>query len=116
MTVYVDDMRARVGRLVLSHMVADSDAELCRMADAIGVARRWHQGDHFDVCQAKRRAAIRLGAVALSRRTLARMVAVRRRTGVLPAPADVDRRGAEACAQPENLPPNCHPAHYNHLI
>lgn len=55
MTTYVDDMMAPFGRLLLNHMVADSDEELHAMADAIGVDRKWHQGppkassSHYDV-------------------------------------------------------------------
>jgi hypothetical protein len=59
MTVYVDDMRARYGRMVMCHMVADTEAELHAMADRIGVARRWYQGDHYDVCLAKRALALK---------------------------------------------------------
>ena len=82
MTVYVDDMRARYGRLVLCHMAGDSESELHAMADAIGVARRWFQGDHYDVCLAKRALAVRLGAQEVSRVELGRLViAQRRRAG-----------------------------------
>jgi hypothetical protein len=35
MTVYVDDMRARYGRLILCHMLASSDAELHDMARVV---------------------------------------------------------------------------------
>ncbi len=55
MTVYVDDMRAPYGRMVMCHMLADTDDELHAMADHIGVARRWHQKagtphSHYDIC------------------------------------------------------------------
>lgn len=58
MSVYVDDMAARFRRMVMCHMLADTDDELHAMADRIGVARRWHQGDHYDICLAKRALAI----------------------------------------------------------
>jgi hypothetical protein len=74
MAVYVDDMRARLGRLIMCHMAADSEAELHAMADAIGVARRWHQGDHYDVCLKMRGRALDLGAIAVTRRELLRIV------------------------------------------
>ncbi len=68
MSVYVDDMRAHYGRMVMCHMTADSTAELLGMADKIGVARKWlqHPGDkheHIDICLAKRALAVRCGAV-----------------------------------------------------
>lgn len=75
MRVYVDDMRAKVGRLVLCHMMADTEGELHAMADRIGVDRRWHQGDHYDVCLSKRALAIRHGALEVTSRDL---VALRR--------------------------------------
>ena len=58
MTVYVDDMRAPFGRLVMCHMIADTPAELHAMADRIGVARKWFQnkgsGPHYDIALSKR--------------------------------------------------------------
>ncbi|MCB1738703.1 MAG: DUF4031 domain-containing protein [Gammaproteobacteria bacterium] len=83
MAVYVDDMRARVGRMVMCHMIADSSDELLAMADRIGVARRWRQHagtyrEHFDICLAKRAAAIAAGAREITRRELGRKVRLRR--------------------------------------
>ena len=55
MTVYVDDMRANYGRMVMCHMIADTDAELHAMAAKIGVQRKWWQspektsGSHYDI-------------------------------------------------------------------
>jgi hypothetical protein len=79
MTVYVDDMRAKYGRMIMCHMIADSDAELHAMADKIGVARKWHQGDHYDICLAKRAKAVEHGAVQLTRMQLGRMAIAQRR-------------------------------------
>ena len=86
MTVYVDDMKAsfkpshRPGyTYVMSHMVADTEGELHAMADKIGVARRWHQGDHYDITQTKRMLAIKLGAVEISRKELGYKVMAKRR-------------------------------------
>lgn len=74
MTVYVDDMRARYGRMVMCHMLSDdSVAELHAMADRIGVARRWFQGDHYDVCLSKRARAVEAGAVEVTTRDLVDM-------------------------------------------
>ena len=71
MAVYVDDARHRYGRMTMCHMLADTEAELHAMADAIGVARRWYQGDHYDVCLAKRAEAVSLGAVEVTQREIA---------------------------------------------
>jgi len=79
MTVYVDNMRAPYGRMVMCHMIADTDQELHLMADHIGVARRWHQGDHYDICLAKRALAVAAGAVEVSQRELAHMTVARRK-------------------------------------
>ena len=71
MTVYVDDMRARFGRMIMCHMIADTSDELHAMARCIGVARRWCQyagtsREHYDVCLSKRRIAVDAGAVEIT--------------------------------------------------
>ncbi|MBM3551865.1 MAG: DUF4031 domain-containing protein [Alphaproteobacteria bacterium] len=76
MSVYVDDMRAPYRRMIMCHMLADSVDELHAMADRIGVVRRWFQGDHYDICLAKRALALQAGAVEISMREA---VAVRAR-------------------------------------
>lgn len=77
MTVYVDDVRHKFGRMVMCHMWADTVDELMRMADAIGVARKWIQGHqtlsfgkhreaswvHFDISLSCKDKALKLGAV-----------------------------------------------------
>jgi hypothetical protein len=93
MAVYVDDMEASFGRMVMCHMWADTLDELLAMADRIGIQRRWMQrpkdawngGDkryaadprlrtgmdaswvHFDVAKGKRAAAIAAGAIVTDR-------------------------------------------------
>ena len=84
MSVYVDDMyrlpRGRFGLMKMSHMVADTKAELLAMADRIGLARRWLQYPedpkriHFDVALSLRRRAVAAGAVEVSMRDVARHV------------------------------------------
>lgn len=75
MTVYVDDMYkhplGEFGRMKMSHMIADTEEELHEMADKIGVARRWYQGDHYDICLSKRAKAVEKGAVEITLRQLA---------------------------------------------
>lgn len=87
MTVYVDDMEASYNpshapgrRYVMCHMIADTDRELHRMADKIGVARKWFQGDHYDITKSKKALAIKAGAKLIPVRTLSRM-AINRRCG-----------------------------------
>ena len=69
--VYVDDMYnspiGKFGRMKMSHMVADSTAELLEMATKIGVDHKWIQypgtaREHFDICLSKRKKAIACGA------------------------------------------------------
>ena len=82
-TVYVDDMyrteMGRFGRMKMSHMIADTEAELHAMAARIGLARRWYQGDHYDVSMSLRAKAIAAGAVEISMREVAQMAMARRR-------------------------------------
>lgn len=86
MTVYVDDMRARFGRMIMCHMIAETEAELHHMAFRIGVSRFWYQGNHYDVCLAKRALAVRYGAKEITMRQCALMVACHTRDGVMPDP------------------------------
>lgn len=69
MTVYVDDVRHRYGRMVMCHMWADTLDELLAMADRIGVQRKWLQQPpkaswvHFDISLGMKAKAIAAGAV-----------------------------------------------------
>lgn len=83
MTVYVDNMKAKYGRMTMCHMLADTDDELHAMAERIGVARRWHQypgtvKSHYDICLTKRALAVQYGAVEIDMRDTARIVRDRR--------------------------------------
>lgn len=101
MTVYVDDMRASFGRMVMCHMLADNDEELHRMAAAIGLSRRWWQsaeqtsGSHYDIALSKRAKAIAAGAEEITWRQAAAMNYRRRVTGSLGCPLDAERWLAE---------------------
>jgi len=75
MAVYVDNMKAGFGRMVMCHMIADSTEELLQMADTIGVARKWIQmagthREHLDICLSKRNLALSNGAIGLTMREL----------------------------------------------
>jgi Protein of unknown function (DUF4031) len=92
-TVYVDDMEApfypphRPGtKYVMSHMIADSEQELHDMAEVIGLARRWFQGDHYDVTQTMKDRALKAGAEAITWRQLGMMLREKRETGKLGRP------------------------------
>lgn len=83
MAVYVDDMEASYGRMVMCHMLADTTAELLAMADKIGVRRKWiqkagtHQ-EHFDIAKSKRALAVQHGAVEIDRQGLVDILRARR--------------------------------------
>jgi hypothetical protein len=83
MTVYVDDYRARFGRMTMCHMAADTVEELHEMARQIGSQRGWFQGDHYDIPIFRRRLAIALGAVEVTRREMVRIIGrpLRRKRG-----------------------------------
>jgi hypothetical protein len=84
--IYIDDMYKypmgefrRGGRLMkMSHLIADTDAELHRLAQLIGIQRRWHQGDHYDVSLQYRGKAINMGAVEITLRQCSAMMMLRR--------------------------------------
>jgi hypothetical protein len=98
MVCYVDDMRASFGRMVMCHMIADTDEELHAMADKIGVARRWHQhppkssSSHYDISLSMRARAVAAGAVEISW-TDCSMMTVHRRHGDPGAPLVTPEEG-----------------------
>jgi len=73
-SVYVDASVWSYGRMVMCHMVADQLEDLHKMADKIGVPRKWFQNKtypHYDICKAKRALAVHFGAVEVTRKELA---------------------------------------------
>lgn len=96
MTVYVDNMyKMDMGKLRsmrMSHMIADTEEELHKMAKAIGVARKWYQGDHYGVCESKREIAINKGAVPISLRQLTAMSTLRAWGHDMGAPEKAEQR------------------------
>ena len=94
--IYVDDMylypMGAYGRMKMSHLIADTDAELHAMAARIGVARRWWQspektsGSHYDIAMSMRALAIKAGAIEITLKQCAAMDARRRVTGELGDP------------------------------
>jgi Protein of unknown function (DUF4031) len=70
MAVYVDDMNAKFGRMLMCHLIADSTDELLAMVDKIGVQRKWIQNpgtwqEHFDIPLSKKKSAIQEGAIEI---------------------------------------------------
>ncbi|CAG9194117.1 conserved hypothetical protein [Paraburkholderia caribensis] len=107
MTVYIDDMHeydfGRLGRMKMSHMIADTTAERVAMAMSIGMRPSWIQkagthGEHFDVAKGKRDLAIARGAVPISVRECSAMCARRRVTGELGHPTDAESWRADNAA------------------
>lgn len=84
MTVYVDDMRARFRDCIMCHMIADTEEELHAMAERIGIARRWYQGDHYDVSLERRALAVTYGAREITWRQCSLMTVLRRRDPAAP--------------------------------
>lgn len=87
MAVYVDDMRAPFGRMIMCHLIADTPEELLAMVDHIGVARKWIQdagtwGEHFDIALSKRALAVTAGAQEITWVKLGRMLGDRRRAAL----------------------------------
>jgi hypothetical protein len=91
MTVYVDDMRANFGRMIMCHMIADTEEELHAMADKIGVARKWYQDDHYDIALSKRALAVAAGAREITLRQLSFMAMRRRRGLPMGTPEEAER-------------------------
>lgn len=101
MIVYIDDMNAKFGRMVMCHMIADTDDELHAMADAIGVNRKWHQknNNHYDVSLGKKAIAVQHGAVVVTMLQMAAMNVRRKVTGELGLPDDAQIWFSEYCEQ-----------------
>jgi hypothetical protein len=71
MAVYVDKLKTPYRGMKMSHMLADTPAELHAMAERVGLRREWFQNGrvpHYDLCQAKRRLVIESGAIEIGRR------------------------------------------------
>lgn len=75
--VYVDDYRAPFRGMVMSHLVADTEAELDAFASRLGLKSRWKQRGgrrvHYDVSEGVRYKAVMLGAREVTCHDLARM-------------------------------------------
>lgn len=76
MSVYVDDMEAPYGRMVMCHCWADDRQELFAMMQRIGVNVKWFQQppkaswEHFDISKSKRALAVKNGAIEVDSYTM----------------------------------------------
>lgn len=97
MSVYVDDMAASYGRMVMCHMIADTHEELQEMAYAIGLDGKWLQSagtyrEHYDVCKSKRSLAIERGAIPVTMLEIGRKLRARRTVpGAASTPAEREK-------------------------
>lgn len=70
--VYAGKNTYRLGRMLMSHLAADTLSELHEMADKIGVNRKHFQDKagkpHYDICREKKMLAIEFGAKEISDR------------------------------------------------
>lgn len=104
MPVYVDDARIPWRGRLWSHMVADTEEELHRAAEAVGLGRERAQDKgrtlHYDLPEERRRRAIELGvAQAISWREL-----VARRDSIAPGRAAARAAGAPLTGWPRGRP------------
>lgn len=95
MAVYVDDMRAEYGRMIMCHMIASTEDELHTMADKIGVARKWHQKppkhtSHYDIALSKKALAIEYGAIEITWKQAMQMTKQRDITGIMGTPQEAE--------------------------
>lgn len=79
MNVYVDNTMIKFGRMKMCHMVADSEEDLHSMADKIGIDRRLFQNGsggfpHYDLCNAKRKLAVKMGAIPVTLHKMGRVL------------------------------------------
>lgn len=83
MAVYVDNMKAKYGTMIMCHMLADTEQELHKMADIIGINRKWHQypgtyKSHYDISLVKKKLAIDNGALEVTRKEIGQILKKRK--------------------------------------
>ncbi len=98
--IYVDDARLAFRRMKMCHLLADSETELHTIAQRIGVARKWHQGDHYDICLKMRAVVIQMGAIEITQRQAAAMRRRQKQTGQLGDPYTAEKWLREFYSRP----------------
>lgn len=75
--VYIGKNEYKYGRMILSHMAADTLEELHSMAENIGVSKAHFQNKkgkpHYDICKQNKQKALQLGAIEVNDRELVRL-------------------------------------------
>lgn len=76
--IFIGTRKYKYGRMVLSHMCANTLGELHAMAELLGLKKDWFQNTpgkipHYDVCQLKKQLALNNGARLVNDRTLVLM-------------------------------------------
>lgn len=76
--VYVGTREYKLGRMIMSHLVADTIEELHKMAKDIGVSRKHFQNKkskpHYDICKQNKTKAINLGAIEVNDRYIIKLL------------------------------------------
>lgn len=72
--IYVGTREYKYGRMIMSHMIADTLDELHLMAKNIGVSKKHFQDKkekpHYDICKQNKNKAIELGAKEINDREM----------------------------------------------
>ena len=81
--LYVDSMKMPFGRMLMSHMIADTPEELAKAERTLGLPRGSVQypgtwKEHLDVSQSKRAEAIAMGAAVIPAKEITTMLIKRR--------------------------------------
>ncbi len=82
MSVYVDEAPWPFGRMIMCHMIADTEEELHAMAEKVGLKRQWFQNDnypHYDISMSKRVMAVENGAIEIGRITFVAIATAQRK-------------------------------------
>ncbi len=71
--VYIGTTEHPLGRMKMSHMSSENIEELHKMADLIGIKRKWFQNSimpYYNISRAKKKFAIKEGAVLVEDKEL----------------------------------------------
>ena len=76
--VYIGKNEYKYGRMIMSHMIADSLEELHEMADKLKLKRSWFQDKpnrpHYDICKSYKQKALNLGAIEISDKEIIKLL------------------------------------------